>query len=523
MNITCWRISAVDRVGITLDVLRVLAGAGINIISLEVFPGVIHVQFSAASGAASRVRSQLLGNEDIKSVETSPGMPFEQRERQVQAVLDTVQEGIVAVDARGVVVSFNPAAERILDRPAATALGRPVGDVLPAAVPVQATLNSGRSFANREIYLHKAGRKLHYLTSGRPILDKAGHVNGAVVTLRDMSEVRDLVYSLTQPALVTFDDIIYRSAAMHRVVEMAKRIAKGTSTVLLRGESGTGKEIFARAIHVGSPRRQRPFVPVNCAALPDTLLESELFGYEEGAFTGARRGGKAGLFEFAHTGTIFLDEIGELTPHLQVKLLRVLQEGKVRRVGGTEERSVDVRVIAATNRNLEAMVAQGDFRDDFYYRLNVIPLYIPPLRERLEDIPPLVDHCLVKFSRRLGKKVTALAPEALARLRAYPWPGNVRELENVIERAINLARDEVIRAEDLLLAPDAAPLSYGPAAPGDLRALRAKVEKEAVYRALQQYGSVRRAAQALGISHTALLRKVHRYGLTGGQGGSSVT
>jgi transcriptional regulator of aroF, aroG, tyrA and aromatic amino acid transport len=264
-------------------------------------------------------------------------------------------------------------------------------------------------------------------------------------------------------------------------------------------------------------------VPVNCAALPDTLLESELFGYEEGAFTGARRGGKAGLFEFAHTGTIFLDEIGELTPHLQVKLLRVLQEGKVRRVGGTEERSVDVRVIAATNRNLEAMVAQGDFRDDFYYRLNVIPLYIPPLRERLEDIPPLVDHCLVKFSRRLGKKVTALAPEALARLRAYPWPGNVRELENVIERAINLARDEVIRAEDLLLAPDAAPLSYGPAAPGDLRALRAKVEKEAVYRALQQYGSVRRAAQALGISHTALLRKVHRYGLTGGQGGSSVT
>ncbi len=226
----------------------------------------------------------------------------------------------------------------------------------------------------------------------------------------------ELVYSMTSSPDITFDDILGISDGIEYAKKIARMVANSNSTVLIRGESGTGKELFARSIHRASRRKDGHFVPVNCGALPDSLLESELFGYEDGAFTGARRGGKQGLFRFADGGTLFLDEIGELSPHLQVKLARVLQEGKIRRIGGTEEIKVDVRIIAATSRNLEEMLEKGLFRDDLYYRLNVVPLFVPPLRQRKEDIPILVESFIKKVSENMGKPVKGITRQAVEKL-----------------------------------------------------------------------------------------------------------
>ncbi len=245
-----------------------------------------------------------------------------------------------------------------------------------------------------------------------------------------------------------FEGLVGRSAKMKAIFELIERVSATNSTIMLYGESGTGKELIARAIHYNSPRRDRPFVSINCGALPDPLLESELFGHMKGSFTGATAT-KKGLFEVAHGGTIFLDEIGETSPAMQIKLLRVLQERRIRRVGGTEEIEVDVRVITATNQDLEQMVRERKFREDLYYRVNVIPIHLPPLREKREDIRPLAEHFLRKYSQSLGKPVRGISEEALECLESYDWPGNVRELENVIERAVALEDGEVIRPEAL--------------------------------------------------------------------------
>ena len=279
------------------------------------------------------------------------------------------------------------------------------------------------------------------------LIKDLGEVKGVLsVNLRDQMPYEEREHKLKEiiskidckKQLLAFEEIIHQSVKLRRVVETAKMVAKGTSTVLLRGESGTGKELFARAIHRESLRAQAPFIPINCAALPDSLLESELFGYEEGSFTGAAKGGKKGLFEQAEHGTIFLDEIGEIPTQIQIRLLRVLQEGMIRRVGGAKELSVDVRIVAATHRNLEEMIQKGEFREDLYYRLNVIPLRIPPLRERSEDIPLIAQHLIRKISGKLGKSEIHLTKESIDLLMSQPWPGNVRQLENILECIINV-------------------------------------------------------------------------------------
>lgn len=314
---------------------------------------------------------------------------------------------------------------------------------------------------------------------------------------------------------LTFNELFYVSNVMHRVVTMAKVIACGDSTVLIRGETGTGKELFARAIHAESTRANQNFIPINCAAIPDTLLESELFGYERGAFTGASKGGRQGLFELANNGTIFLDEIAELPFSLQAKLLRVLQENKVRRLGGSKEIPVNVRVVAATNRNLESMISTGKFREDLYYRLNVIPLFIPPLRNRPEDIPLLAQFFLRRFSVRLRKQVSTIHDTALYKLVQYSWPGNIRELENVIERTINLVEGPAVMAHHIIFDHDYSPAQT--AAPQELRPLDeilAEVERDVLSKALVQHRTSRQLGAALGLSHTAVINKLRKYGLT---------
>jgi two-component system response regulator PilR (NtrC family) len=327
-----------------------------------------------------------------------------------------------------------------------------------------------------------------------------------------------------------FENIIGTSSSMQQVFDLVETIAPTGSTVLITGESGTGKELVARAIHVRSPRNERRFVAVNCGALTETLLDSELFGHMRGAFTGAD-GNKKGLIEVAEKGTIFLDEIGEMSPMLQVKILRVLQERKFRRVGGTEEVDADIRIIAATNRDLGRMVADGQFREDLYYRINVIPMRLPPLRERFEDVPLLAEHFMAKFAEQMKKPMSGISGEALACLTAYAWPGNVRELENAIERAVALERTPSILPESLPEAVRGVPggSSVPPAAiangaAGEARPLPDKgfdleqhvqhLEREYIAEALRRSGGVKvKAAELLGMSFRSFRYYMKKYNL----------
>jgi two-component system response regulator FlrC len=331
----------------------------------------------------------------------------------------------------------------------------------------------------------------------------------AVRRVLEERRVADEAATLRQAteAVFPFAKIIADDPKMQAALGLARSVASADSTVLLTGETGTGKELVARLIHNWSPRADQAFVAVNCAALAETLLESELFGHEKGAFTGAVSQ-RRGRFELAHGGTLFLDEVGEMSPALQAKLLRVLQERTLERVGGTRTVTVDVRVIAATNRDLQEMVSAKAFRDDLYYRLSVFPIHLPPLRERPSDITPLAEHILGQVTRRLGKRIAGFSPDAATALTRYRWPGNIRELQNVIERAAILCRENRIGASLLSLAPPgAAPLSTAP------RTLR-ELEREAILDALAAHGGNRKkAADQLGIGLRTLYARLREYGV----------
>ena len=351
--------------------------------------------------------------------------------KQNQAILDTIAEGIIAYDADGRVTLVNQRAEDLLARGAWEVVGKSLN-----LLWVEIGLGGNRP-------PNDDGATVVQL-AGRPLVfhhRQTASGSGGVFTVRSVSDVEELEIRLSQDrrarghtAKYAFEDIVSVSPIMKEAVERARRMTRGDASIVIYGETGTGKELFAQAIHRASARSQFPLVAVNCASVPESLLESELFGYEEGAFTGARRGGKAGLFEQAHKGTIFLDEIGDLSLHLQGRLLRVLQEREVMRIGSDRIRPVDVRVVSATNRNLSEMVARGEFRADLYYRLNVLTLHLPALRERPEDIPPLARGILAKLGER-----RPLQDEVVQALMAYPWPGNVRELHNCMQYMVNVA------------------------------------------------------------------------------------
>lgn len=508
-----FRIRFEDRVGMVRDVAEVVSAHGANILSLEVKPGEMHIQIDQVPPQVLESmlkRVQTVAN--VVQVTPVEWLPHELAQQRLRAIFDTVEEGILVTDASGTVSLCNRRAAEILGM-GISLIGSSLKN-LGFPREMLSSLTLGR-LSQQEVLLSTPHGRLRCIVKSQPLVDEEAKPAGAMITLQKMSQVRRLVQSLTQPVMVTFDEIIYASKKMAEVVAFAKAVARSDSTILIRGESGTGKELFARAIHMASPRRDNPFAVVNCAAIPDTLLESELFGYANGTFTGALKGGRQGLFEFAHQGTIFLDEIAEIPPYVQAKLLRVLQDGCVRRLGEMLENKVDVRVIAATSRNLEQMVAEGSFREDLFYRLNVIPLYLPPLRERKEDIPALAQHFIQKFNQRLGKNVQSLSDAALKRLYEYDWPGNVRELENVIERAMNLAHGDRIEASHIIL-PDNRKASRSLS---DLKRAVEDVERQAIVEALNRAGSVRKAAKILGVSHTTVINKMRRYQISGKTGG----
>lgn len=506
------KISNIDRVGMVSDISKCLAARGVNIISMEVELNTTHLETEPLLPETAReIMESVKKIPNVLHVDPIQWMPHQLKTEELKAVMAAVGEAIIAIDQEGRISHYNSAAEKIVRIPYQDVIGKKITDVFPPDNLLLNALRKGEIYNNREMIPERS--KSHYLTNGRPIIDNKGQIIGAVANLKDSSEVRELVHSVTGQLPITFDHIIYVSDGMNRILTMAKMIARGDSTVLIRGETGTGKELFARALHSSSYRANKNFVPINCSAIPDALLESELFGYEHGAFTGAAKGGKHGLFEFADGGSIFLDEIGELPAHLQSKLLRVLQDGKVRRIGGRREIPFNVRTLAATSRDLEDMVKKGQFREDLYYRLNVIPLFIPPLRERKEDIPLLTQFFLQSFAHRLQKPVPIISDTALHKLIQYSWPGNIRELENVIERAVNILDGGVVLPEHVVIVRELKESLSTLSPKPSLKKIVSETERNLIAQALKQYRSSRQLGSALGLSHTALLKKIHKYGL----------
>ena len=432
-----------------------------------------------------------------------------------EVMLECVTEGVFTVDQERRITCFNRAAEEITGIPRSEATGKYCFDVLRASrcendCALLKTIRTGRTTLCQECHIINArGEHVPVSISTAVLRDRAGTVIGGIETFRDLSEIERLRKELTRT--FTFDDIIARSKAMRDVLEMIPSIAQSPTTVLIGGESGTGKELVARAIHNLSSRRQKPFVAVNCGALPDNLLESELFGYKAGAFTDARED-KPGRFASAEGGTLFLDEVGDISPAMQAKLLRVLQERVYEPLGSVSSVQADVRILAATNRDLEQLVRDGSFRQDFYYRINVMRIKLPPLRARREDIPLLVEHFITKFNAIHGKGITGISQHAALFLMQHGYPGNIRELENALEYAFVLCPGGLINAHHL-----PSELNHGATAEtaDPMRDLALKdLEIMHITETLRRHGGNRdAAAEALGIHRATLFRKIKSLGI----------
>lgn len=424
-------------------------------------------------------------------------------------ILDSINEGVFTVDLEWRITAFNRAAELITKVSRREALGQQCCDVFRASIcenacALRRTMSSGKPILNATAHIiSRSGERLPIRISTALLKDDSGRTIGGVESFQDLSPIEQLQKELK--SRYTFEDIVGHSAAMVRLFEILPQIAESSSTVLIEGPSGTGKELFARAIHSLSPRQKKPFIAVNCGALPDTLLESELFGHKAGAFTDARRD-KPGRFALANGGTLFLDEIGDISPAMQIRLLRVLQERTIEPLGSIEPMKVDVRIVAATNRDLSQLVHEGIFREDLYYRIRVISLSLPRLNQRREDIPLLVEHLVAKLNRIQGKEIEGVSNEVMAQLMGYEYPGNVRELENIIEQAFVLCRGRLLELHHL--PPELRPAStagYGNTNPMSIEAM----EKLLISEALRLHNNSRsKAAKQLGINPSTLYRKM---------------
>lgn len=443
-------------------------------------------------------------------------MEAAKRER-LNTILGQLRDGVVAVDMNERIETLNPAMARLLERPASDLIGHKLSDIAPE-LSLLRTLREPRAEIDE---LQKLGTRA-VLTSRLPITEQ-GAQTGAVLTAQDPESIqrvdRDLRARRHKPAAnvrYRLSDLVGTSPSIVHARSLAAQYARSDATVLIFGESGTGKELLAQGIHAASKRSNQPFIAVNCGAFPESLLESELFGYEEGAFTGARRGGKLGLFEAAHTGTIFLDEIGEMPVSLQTRLLRVLQEREILRVGAIEPTRVDVRVIAATHRDLTQRIASGEFRRDLYYRLNILRLELPGLRDRRQDLPELAAHLTKKIASRTGIDITRdqRVQNLLDAAWNYEWPGNVREFENLIERIAMLERDADAALADVQLrelVPEIFSKASSSKPTSAIATRREESEAQLIQRVLNECaGSYAKASERLGISRTTLWRKLKR-------------
>ncbi len=434
---------------------------------------------------------------------------------QFRDVINSIYEGIIAVNNSGQITNINRAAEEMLNLRYNSKKGMHINALFPD-FNLDGVFNRQDVTGSDPYYLNEIGytgpdKKTLFLFYNVTLMREEDRVSGVVFSFRRKEEVEEMANRIMKGnKKCTFSGIIGTSREINKIKERMKLVAATDSTILIRGETGTGKSVFARAIHEESPRRKNSFVAISCAAIPAPLLESELFGYEEGAFTGARRGGKPGKFELAHGGTIFLDEIGDMPLDFQVKLLYVIENKSIARIGGVSFRDVDVRIIAATNRDLEDLINEGKFREDLFYRINVIPFSLPELRARKDDIILLMHHFLDYYSLRLNKPIKRFAAGAREALLAYPWPGNVRELENAIEYAVNIEAESEISEKSL---PEKISRYYRGSESSGIENI-SSLEVKAIKSALQKYGQTtwgkEKAASALGISRATLYRKLKR-------------
>jgi PAS domain S-box-containing protein len=458
---------------------------------------------------------------------------YKQLHRELEAIFDSSCDGLYVTDGKANTIRVNSAYEQMTGLNREDLIGRNMRDLVSDKVfDYSVTLEVLEKRAQVTIMQNIKGGK-HVLVTGSPIFDGEGNISLVLTNVRDITALNEVTRQLEESRRLTaryyqsllehekfehaLQGMVVRSAAMRQTVQKAVKVAGVDASVLLSGESGVGKSMLAHIVHLVGPRKECPFIRISCGAIPESLMESELFGYVKGAFTGASKEGKLGLIEAAHTGTAFLDEVGELTLAMQVKLLQVIEDKTFTRVGGTQQVSVDVRIIAATNRDLMALVKKGQFREDLFYRLNVIPIHIPPLRERRDDVTALALNVLEKLNRKtgFGKR---LEPEVLDRLLEYEYPGNVRELINIVERTIIMSDANLISAADL-----PAELKETASRPRDfleegvsLRAALGEVEKRMIVEALSRPEGVGGAARALQIHPTTLWRKMVKYGISAG-------
>lgn len=532
---------AENRVGMIYDILRALGRQNINVLNIEVNPPDIFFKVEwpdhiTWSHFVRCLRSAICDLGQIAEVDI---MEYEKKEKALDIIGENISEGILVIDQRHNITYASKKARNLLGL---TASQHPPNlSSLMQSRKLEPLLPLDEDRDNVEVTITWQGKSTRVVTSIRTITNEEGTPSGALVILRELDDVRQLIQSVSAPTLVDFHDIVGKSQTLGNAINLAKAVAPTNMSVMLRGESGTGKELFARAIHKNSAGKDGPFIAVNCAAIPDSLLESEFFGYDRGAFTGASAGGKQGLFELATHGTLFLDEVGDLSPPLQAKIVRAIQEQRIRRIGGRHEVQIDVRIISATNKDLESMIAEGTFREDLFYRLNVIPIWIPPLRHRKEDIPLLAEHFVRSLAGELGKPDLRLTESAMEKLVFHNWPGNVRELQNVILRAAVLANDKIEPAQILIEepAPQAdvtspgfvrqeglahyntsclheaqgpvtqdKPVQLPAGVPVNLPELIDEIQTYYLAQAARQYSSSRKIAKALGISHTTVINKM---------------
>lgn len=441
---------------------------------------------------------------------------------EVKIVLDAIKEAVFIDDGSGETLWINTACEKLYQIDRKEILGRDIYELESSGIfsPSVARQVLERQTEVTIMHSNRNGKKL--LTTGIPIRDHLGTIVRVVSTSRDITELVDLQGTLEnmkneldelKDQFNEYGGLVFRSRPMYQVVQLAKRLSEIDTTVLITGESGVGKGVVAKYIHETGHRSKKPFIKINCGAIPDALLESELFGYEEGAFTGSKKAGKAGLFELGDQGTVFLDEIGELPMHLQVKILQVIQDKEILRVGGLKTVSVDVRIIAATNRDLKSMVDKKTFRKDLFYRLNVVPIQIPALRERKEDITLLSKLFLKVYNEKFDTD-KRLHQKAIDVLSTYPWPGNVRELENIIERLVITAENQWIRPGDLpgYIMQEKPDIKLS----GETSLAEAvdQVERQMIQLAIRKYKTTRKAAEALKVSQPTIVRKMMKLGIT---------
>jgi PAS domain S-box-containing protein len=430
-------------------------------------------------------------------------------------ILESISDGVFTVDHDWKITTFNRAAEHITGISRDEALGRYCWEVFRSTMcetgcPLQSTFDQGTSTVNVQgEIIDGQGRRIPVSVSAALLQDEKGRIWGGVETFRDLSDVEALRQELHSSSQV--GEFVSKSRSMQSIFKILPRVAQSESNVLILGETGTGKELLARTIHDLSPRRDKPFVAVNCGALPESLLESELFGFKAGAFTDAKKD-KPGHLALAQQGTLFLDEIAETSQAFQVKLLRVLQEREFTPLGGTKTHKMDTRIISASNRDLSSMVEGGEFRQDLFYRINVVKLSLPPLRERKEDIPLLIDTFVQRFNALYNRQVLGVSQQALQVLMHYDYPGNIRELENIIECAFVLCPAEVIELEHL---PEHVSKYTGElTSPNDPRSAAQEAEARAILKTLEDHGYNRlQAARALGMHKSTLYRKMAKYGL----------